>query len=287
MRASTRSLAAFRAQQQDAWDKAALGWREWWPVFEQGAQPLTDRLLDLAGVAEGQRVLDIATGIGEPAVSAALRVGLEGAVVGVDRSAGMLEVARDRAERRGLRNTTFLQLAAEDLNFPANSFDAGLCRWGLMFVDDVAGALEQVRRHLRPGGWLAVAVWAASPKVPLISLPLAVIARTLRLPPQPDDASFTLANRHALAHTFGQAGFTKIHSETFTLTTTFPDAATYTRYLQAVSPNLTSLLSSLPPGQQSCLWQAVEEAARQRYISPDGMLRLPGEAICIAGQKPW
>jgi ubiquinone/menaquinone biosynthesis C-methylase UbiE len=287
MRASTRSLAAFKAQQQDAWDRAALGWREWWPVFEQGAQPLTDRMLDLAGVAEGQRVLDIATGIGEPAVSAALRVGQTGAVVGVDRSAALLEIARDRAERRGLGNATFLQLAAEDLNFPENSFDAGLCRWGLMFVDDVAEALERVRRSLRPGGWLAVAVWAASPKVPLISLPLAVIARTLRLPPQPDDASFTLANPHALAHTFGQAGFTKIHSETFTLTTTFPDAPTYIRYLQAVSPNLTSRLSVLPPGQPTWLWQAVEEAARQRYISPDGLLRLPGEAICIAGQKPW
>ncbi|MBN9389041.1 MAG: methyltransferase domain-containing protein [Chloroflexi bacterium] len=287
MRASPRSLAAFKAQQQDAWDKAVRGWQEWWPVFEQGAQPLTDRLLDLAGVMAGNRVLDIATGVGEPAVSAALRVGLEGEVVGIDRSGGMLEVARDRAERLGLRNTTFLQVAAEDLNFPENSFDAGLCRWGLMFVDNMVGVLERVHCYLRPGAWLAVAVWAASPKVPLISLPLAVIARTLRLPPQPDDASFTLANRHALVHAFGQAGFTKIHSETITLTTTFADAPTYTRYLQAVSPNLTTKLASLSPDQQNCLWQAVEETARQRYISPDGLLRLPGEAICIAGQKSW
>lgn len=286
MRATTRSLVAFKAQQQDIWDKAAVGWGEWWPVFEQGAQPLTDRLLDLAGVGAGNKVIDIATGVGEPAVSAALRVSLEGAVVGIDRSAGMLEVARDRVRRLGLRNTTFLQMAAEELNFPENSFDAGLCRWGLMFVDDLNGVLERVWHQLRPGGWLAVAVWAASPKVPLISLPLAVIARTLRLPPQPDDASFTLANRHALTQAFGQAGFTRIHSETFTLTTTFADGPTYTSYLQAVSPTLTMMLGSLPLDKQNYLWQAVGEAARHRYISQDGLLRLPGEALCIAGQKP-
>ena len=130
-------------------------------------------------------------------------------------------------------------------------------------------------------------MWAASPKVPLISLPLAVIARSLRLPPQPDDASFSLANRHALVHVFELAGFTKIHSETLTITTTFADAETYIRYLQAVSPNLTALLAPLPPDQQTYLWQAVGEAARQRYISPDGVVRLPGEAICVTGQNLW
>ncbi len=286
MRASTRSLAAFKAPLRDDWDRVAPAWQEWWPLFEQGAQPLTDRLLELAGVGEGQRVLDIATGIGEPAGSAARLTGSTGQVVAIDRSPRMLAIARDRAKQVGLPNITFRELDAGNLDFPDNSFDACLCRWGLMYMDHLVGILDRVRRQLVPEGYLAAAVWAASPKVPFMSLPVAVIARTLRLPPQPGDASFNLANRHALADVFGQAGFIKVQSETVTLTMPFADAATYTRYLQAVSPALIAMLAPLPPDQQDLIWKAVGEAARQRYAGADGRLLIPGEAICMAGQKP-
>ena len=85
---------AFKAQQRAQWSEVAQGWRRRWATFEQGAQPLSDRLMELARVALGQRVLDLATGIGEPALTAAHLVGPGGAVVAIDQAPQMLAVAR-------------------------------------------------------------------------------------------------------------------------------------------------------------------------------------------------
>ncbi len=82
------------------WDAAAAGWKKWWPVFERAAQHVSDRLADLAGVKPGSRVLDIATGIGEPAITVAHRAGTSGRVIAIDQSAGMLAVARQPTRSR-------------------------------------------------------------------------------------------------------------------------------------------------------------------------------------------
>lgn len=130
----------------EPWDRVAAGWEKWWPTIEGAAQPVSDRLIDLADVAPGQRVLDIATGIGEPALSAARRVGLAGAIVATDLSARMLAIARARATAAGLRNVELVQADAERLDFPDGSFDAILCRWGLESLSDPARALAAMRR---------------------------------------------------------------------------------------------------------------------------------------------
>ena len=111
-------------RQRQEWDRVAAGWEKWWRTIEDGAQHINDRLLELAEVAPGKRVLDIATGIGEPAVSAAIRVGSAGRVVATDISKQMLDIAWTRASTAGLTNVEFLQADAERLDFPDHSFDA-------------------------------------------------------------------------------------------------------------------------------------------------------------------
>ena len=86
-------------EQKRDWDAAAAGWKKWWAVLEHGAQPVSDRLVELAGVGAGARVLDVATGSGEPAVTAARRAAPGGRVIAVDQSPGMLSIARERAGR--------------------------------------------------------------------------------------------------------------------------------------------------------------------------------------------
>src|SRR5919197_2211842 len=92
----------FKAQQRQMWDNAAAGWQAWWENIERGAQKVSDRLVEMAQINPGDSVLDIATGIGEPAVTAAKRVKPNGRVVATDISPQMLAIAKTRAKSLGL-----------------------------------------------------------------------------------------------------------------------------------------------------------------------------------------
>jgi len=120
-------------------------------------QPVSDMMIKSAGIASGQYVLDVATGTGEPALTIASIVGPLGGVVGVDISPEMLEVARERASSQGLRNVAFQVIEDENLSvFHDNTFDAVLCRLGLMFVPEPVKALRAFWRLLKSGGKTSV-----------------------------------------------------------------------------------------------------------------------------------
>ena len=110
--------ARYKEGQRQEWDAVATGWRKWWEIIEGGARQVSDRMLELAEIQTGQRVLDVATGIGEPAVSAARKVGPTGHVVATDQSPQMLEIARERAASLGLQNMEFKVTDAEALELP-------------------------------------------------------------------------------------------------------------------------------------------------------------------------
>jgi len=152
----------FKADQRKSWDSVARGWQKWWQTFENGAQHVSDRLIELAGIRPGNRVVDIATGIGEPAVSAAKVVGKGGHVTATDMSTEMLAIAEERSRSLGLDDIMdFKQSDAENLELGTNhAFDAILCRWGLMFLPNLGNALVKIHQMLLPGRKLAVAVWS-------------------------------------------------------------------------------------------------------------------------------
>jgi|SRR5919202_6261609 cyclopropane fatty-acyl-phospholipid synthase-like methyltransferase len=99
----------FKQAQRQGWDRTANGWKTWWPAFEHAGQKVSDRLVDLAEVRPGSKVLDVATGIGEPAVTAARRVQPDGKVLATDISSEMLQIAKERVEKYGLQNIVQLQ----------------------------------------------------------------------------------------------------------------------------------------------------------------------------------
>ena len=160
---------SYKNGQEQEWDAAAAGWRKQWAVFETSAQFVNDRLVELAEIKPGNRVLDVATGIGEPAVTAAKFVGAEGRVVATDQSTGMLAIAKERAAGLGLNNIEFQATDAEALDFPEGSFDAVVCRWGLMFLPDIAAALAGIYKSLVRGGKFSTSVWGLPPVVPMAS----------------------------------------------------------------------------------------------------------------------
>ena len=96
---------AFKSNQRQSWDSVAAGWQKWWKTIENGAHEVSDKLVELAEIKAGQRVLDIATGIGEPAITAGKIVGQKGHVTATDISAEMLSIGEQRARSLGIQDT--------------------------------------------------------------------------------------------------------------------------------------------------------------------------------------
>jgi ubiquinone/menaquinone biosynthesis C-methylase UbiE len=139
----------FRDAQHESWDSAAVGWKEWSEFNDRADRHISERLVELAGVRPGSRVLDVAAGYGEPALTAARRAGPEGRVVATDISAEMLELGRERAAAAGLGNVEFMQSDASGLDFPHESFDAAVSRWGIIFEPDASEASSSRARGSR------------------------------------------------------------------------------------------------------------------------------------------
>ena len=169
----------YKETQRQSWNSVAVGWQEWWQTFEKDAQRLSDHLVELAKINSNSQVLDIATGIGEPAVTAARKVGgngggggdVGGHVFATDIAPQMLSIARQRAASLGLQDVIdFKEGDAETIDLPSSKFDAALCRWGLIYLPDLKAGLSNIHRSLVDGGRLAAAVWASPDKVPFLSV---------------------------------------------------------------------------------------------------------------------
>lgn len=144
--------------QRYGWDKAAPHYEAYW---SEQLRPAQDRLLDLAALRPGERVLDIACGTGLVTFRAADEVGPGGTVVATDISSTMVEHIESAAAGRGFANVTARRAHAEEQVFEPESFDAALCGLGLMYVPEPLAALREMRRLLKPGGRAVVAVWGA------------------------------------------------------------------------------------------------------------------------------
>ncbi|WP_029007401.1 class I SAM-dependent methyltransferase [Azospirillum halopraeferens] len=189
------------------WSAAAGHWDRWADPMAELADKLNRPLLDAAGAAPGHRILDLASGAGEPALSAARRAGPDGLVVGTDLVPAMLAGAVRRAAD-ATPAPAFLAADMLHLPFPDGLFDAVTCRFGLMFVPDAVGALAEARRVLKPGGRLAMMVWGPRADNALFDLVGTVVEE--RLGPDPVhrlDALFRFAAPGSLTAALERAGF--------------------------------------------------------------------------------
>ncbi|HEV7452496.1 MAG TPA: methyltransferase domain-containing protein [Pseudonocardiaceae bacterium] len=269
-----------------SWNAISSGWEAVQDTFERGAASMTTRLLDLGGVREGQAVLDVATGLGEPALTAADRVGPAGRVVGVDIAAGMVEGARRRARNR--ENVEFLVADLESIDLPPKTFDVVLSRWGLMFAVDHVAAFRTVARLLVPGGVLAASVWSEPQRAPMMSTGYAVLAQRLDMPPPPPGlpGPFSMSDPGQLTEELTEAGFTEIVVDEFVVPFRLASAQEYAEFNKAVSPpKLRQRLAELDPEQEAETWARVG-AAVERYRSAGGDLFLPSTALCVRAVAP-
>lgn len=282
----------FKVQQRQMWDDVAAGWQAWWETFEQGAQRVSDKIVELAEIKPGDQVLDIATGIGEPAVTAARRMSGHGKVVATDISPQMLAIARTRAKALGLDSIMeFKEGDAETLGLAelaaATKLDAVLSRWGLMFLPNLSEALTRIRQQLlAPHGRLASAVWSAPSKVPLLDLPIATARKQLNAPsPLPGTPGpFALADEEALKRTFGQAGFRDVRTEIFQITFGFESPESFTKFHQQIAAPIHAMLANQTDERKMQIWNSVTEAVWS-YADSHGRVNMDNEVICIVGKN--
>ena len=147
-----------RRVQRYGWDRAADSYERYWSAQLEPAQR---RMLEMAALAPGEHVLDVACGTGLVTFRAAELVGASGTVLGTDLSDGMVARLRAEALRRGTTNVSARRCDAEMLDLPNDSFDVALCALGLMYVPDPVQALREMRRVVRADGRVATAVWGA------------------------------------------------------------------------------------------------------------------------------
>jgi ubiquinone/menaquinone biosynthesis C-methylase UbiE len=273
----------FKATQREIWSSVAPGWKKWWPVFEAGAQPLNERLVDLARVARGARVLDVATGIGEPALTAARRVGPKGSVLGVDLAPGMLEQARERARDAKLANAEFREMDAERLELEPASFDAATSRWGIMLMMDPDAVLRGIRRALKPGARVALAVWGPPENVRFISIPTQVAQRELGVPPPPPGTPgpMSMGKPGVLEALLERNGWRDLEVAETTATMDFASTAQYREFLTDQSSSLRKAMADHPAEARERAWSAIEREVRS-HAREDGSLHFENQVRCAS-----
>ena len=284
MEGKTVDAAEFRNAQHQQWDKASVGWKKHSDFIDAAASHVSDRMVELAGVRAGSRVLDIAAGYGEPSLTAARVVGPNGKVVSTDISAGMLAYGRERAAAEGLENIEFVQSDAVSLDFPAGSFDAALSRWGIIFDPDGAGAAARARSFLAPGSRMAISSWGPPEKVPMLAIAMGTVIQRLGLTPPPPGTPGPLSRptADAIGGLLEGGGFSDVGVEEVEVTMTYESGEQYTMFVREIAPPVTALMADQPPEIQDETWAAITAAANERAGS-DGSIELTNLALIASG----
>lgn len=277
--------AVIEAQRQD-WNRVAPGWDKWDQFFNRTMAFINHRLVADARVRPGLRVLDLGSGTGYPALLAGEVVGADGTVVGIDLAESMLAVATRKAKTAGLQQVSFRTGDVTSLPFDKESIDAVISRFCLMFLPDIPKAAREIARVLRPGGYVAAAVWGSPDKNPFIRIPMDVIKSITPLPPPDPDAPgiFRLAKAGDLAGILQQAGLTLLDDEEFTAEVAYESGEEFFRGLMDIAAPIQNLFAKLTAAQQVEAERGII-ATVSDYRGPQGVT-LPIAVRMVSARKP-
>jgi ubiquinone/menaquinone biosynthesis C-methylase UbiE len=280
-------LTAFYSKQE--WNSVAPAWQKWWKTIERGTEGVSRRLVELAEIKPGSRVLDIATGIGEPALTAANQVGNSGHVLATDISSQMLSFAKQRAISLGLQDVIeFKEGDAETIDLSPSTFDAALCRFGLMLFQDFKASLSNIYRSLVEGGHFAAAVWASPDKVPFIFVPMSTVLKETKSPPPPPGTPgpFSLSDQNSLKNSYRTSGFKDLAIERMYAVFDFDSPGDFTTFtIEQGGPILQKMLAGQTDERRKEIYLAVSKAAEKYVDKTTGKVRFENEAILIVGRR--
>jgi SAM-dependent methyltransferase len=274
-----------RRQLHGMWAAVAPSWGEHADYADTRGAAITAAMLERSAPRPGERVLELACGAGGVGIAAARLVGPAGEVVVSDVAAEMTAIAGARAAALGLGNVRTLTLDLDDLDQPDRAYDVVLCREGLMFALDPAHALAEIRRVLRPGGRVALAVWGPRDRNPWLSVVFDAVGAQLGAPVPPPGipGPFALDDPDRLARLLAGAGLADV--AVTEVPTPLRDAsfdAWLTRTTSLAGP-LARRLAALPGEARTELRARLREAVRP-YETPAG-LEFPGVSLLAAGRR--
>lgn len=270
----------YRADSRDSWEQAAKGWTSRREDMQASALPVSQRLVERAALKPGHAVLEVAAGLGDTGLLAASLVKPGGRVVITDGADAMVEAAKAHAEAVGADNVEVRQMEAEWLDVQTASFDAVLSRWGYMLLADPEAALREARRGLKPGGRIALAVWAPMQENPWIGVIQAqLLGRGLASPPEPGTPGmFALGAPGAVTELLASAGFADAVVEPVDFTWNAESLDAWWDHTRTVSISLGNVLQKLTPAEHYELRDAVD-AGYAPFVAPDGSVALPARAL--------
>ena len=274
---------AHRDSSLEGWEAAAPGWVRRQALMREFAAPVSHRMIEALALQPGERVLELAAGLGETGMLAAEVLAPLGGVVISDQAEAMLSGARERALELGLSNVEFKVLNAEWIDLPLASVDAVLCRWGYMLMADPAAALAETRRVLRPGGRVALAVWDAIESNPWALLPAQeLIERGLAPAPsvdeQPRPGPFALGDAEQVSELLMEAGFFDVEVEALDLVRRHPSFAELWETTLDLSPSFHDAVLSRPASEIAEIESSLGERFAP-YTSADGALEIPARTL--------
>jgi ubiquinone/menaquinone biosynthesis C-methylase UbiE len=268
------------------WSESAPYWEKHREIMREMFAPVTQALIEDAEIAHRRAVLDIATGPGEPALTIADLIGSEGKVVGTDPVPEMVEAARREAYRRGLHDASFEVAFADSLPFPANTFEAVVSRFGVMFFASPVDSIRECLRVLKPGGKLAMAVWHFADKNPFHYVVAQLAERYVESPPPVPDSpdAFRFASPGKLQAIFSEAGVAAASERLlqFSIRAAI-SAENFWTLRSEMSEKLRTKLATFSKQQAAELKRDVIEALSP-YSSNRG-LSFPAEVLIVSGRK--
>jgi SAM-dependent methyltransferase len=272
-----------KSETQRHWEAAAPGWAKWESAVAATLGEATDRMLDMAGIEPGNRVLDLACGAGSQTMQAAKRVGSKGRVVASDISATMLQHVQANAERAGLDNIETLESAAENLSSAPDTFDAAICRLGLMLFPAPAQALQAVRIALKPQARFAALVFTTPSTNPFMAETMKILLRHAgKSPPSPGQPGiFALGGPGVLEKLLADSGFGDVQTQTVRAPFRLASASDALQMMQQAFGAYRAVVSELGDAAREAAWREVGEYI-QRFES-DGRFQTEFEFIIASG----
>lgn len=278
--------AKYKNTTHDQWQAAAEAWYRWSPVLNQWFGNATEKMLEMAQITTGHRVLDVAAGAGEQSITTARKVGPSGFVLATDISPNILEYAKKMAQQAGLTNIETKVMDGENLALEDETFDAVISRVGLIYFPDQQKALQEMRRVLKKGGKVAAIVYSTPERNKFFSLPVSIIRNRAKLPPplpgQP--GPFSLGGDGVIENAFSTAGFKNVIAVRVDSPLLLSSAKECVRFERESFGALHQMMGNLSDPERQAVWAEIEEELK-KFESENGFAG-PCEMVVAVAEKP-
>jgi ubiquinone/menaquinone biosynthesis C-methylase UbiE len=265
---------------RETWDECA---KKYLPLAKQLA-PYHKAVIDLIKPKAGETILDVCTGLGEPAMTIASLVAPNGKVMGVDLSSRMVEMATRTSEKRGLKNVKFLVMDAEKLDFPSDHVDVVVSCFGFQIVTDPEVAAEQIFRVLKSGGRAAFTVWGKGDRVPMIDV---IIGPMLEYAEPDEDGylptPYELGGQGELVAMLEEIGFVSAHETRMTGAAVADSVDGYLDMILEGTPLGHSLSEENEDTQRRVIMKTKQNISK--YYKPGKGVKIPAECVIVSASK--